>query len=121
MTFNFDSCPDSFSTHSQLPLTVDELINYVRKKWNVTYDFQLVVRKKNLYLQMMWGFLEQQSFPMDEVAYREHLNEILEVINRLGKAKLVRDWLVANDQKPRLGRAISLPLKVDPSLNEFLL
>ena len=49
------------------PLGVEELIGCLRQRWRATYDLQLVVRRQRLYLQVMWAYLEQQSFPMDEV------------------------------------------------------
>ena len=106
---------------SQSPLNVDEIVACFRSKWDVTYDLQLVVRENSLYLQVMWAYLEQQSFPMDEESYIEHLNEVLEVINRLGLAGQVRKWLYSLSKRPNVGRALSFPLKADDRLREFLL
>ena len=66
------------------PLSVDEVMACLRQRWRATYDLQLVVRRRRLYLQVMWAYLEQQSFPMDLEAYRQHLGEVLDVVNRLG-------------------------------------
>ena len=71
------------------PLTVDEVITCLRDRWKATYDLQLAVRRQRLYLHVMWAYLEQQSFPMDENAYRVHLAEVLDVVNRLGLAGAV--------------------------------
>ena len=121
MFLNLDSLLDPIPSDSYLPLGVDEVIIFFRARWGVSYDLQLVVRNNHLYLQVMWGYLEQQSFPLDEQAYRNHLNEVLEVVNRLGQAKNVREWLFTNPQKPRLGHAITFRLKVDGRLSEFVL
>ncbi len=102
------------------PLSVDEVIDCIRSRWIWTYDLQLVFRNNRLYLQIMWAYLEQQSFPMDEDDYRKHLNEVLEVINRLGLASLVREWLWTTSQKPKLGRAVALHLDADERLKEFI-
>ena len=107
------------------PLNVEELISCLRQRWRATYDLQLVVRRNRLYLQVMWAYLEQQSFPMDESSYREHIAEVLDVVNRLGLAAEVRDWLTSTRNKPRLGKALSLPLESrgaegDSLLKEFL-
>ena len=112
---------NDFPSSSSLPLSVNEVITCLRYRWGVTYDMQLFVRKKRLYLQIMWGYLEQQSFPMDEEEYRDHINEILEVINRIGRANLVREWLSQIESKPRIGRALSLHLDADDRLAEFLI
>ena len=107
------------------PLSVEEVINCLRQRWKATYDLQLVVRRQRVYLQVMWAFLEQQSFPMDENAYREHLAEVLDVVNRLGLATDVRHWLLSTRDKPRLGKALSLHLQAQGPeaqalLKEFL-
>ena len=85
------SSPGSFS--SSIPLEVEEVVGCLRRRWGVTYDLKLLIKRDRIYLQMMWGFLEQQSFPLDEKAYRENLNRILEIINRSGQSDFVRNWL----------------------------
>ena len=107
------------------PLGVEELIGCLRQRWRATYDLQLVVRRRRLYLQVMWAYLEQQSFPMDLEAYRQHLGEVLDVVNRLGLAGEVRQWLSSTRDKPRLGKALSLPLEAtgpeaETLIKEFL-
>ncbi len=109
------------SSNSSVPLSVEEVMRLLRIRWGVAYDLQLVLREKRLYLQIMWGYLEQQSFPMDEKGYRSNLNKVLEVINRLDQAHRVREWLVNENDKPRVGRALTLPLKGDERLEEFVL
>ena len=103
------------------PLEVEEVIGFLQKRWGVTYELKLLVKGKSLFLQIMWGFLEQQSFHLSEDQYREELAEIIDVINRLDQASEVRVWLLRQESKPRLGRALSLPLRADEGLEEFLL
>ena len=74
-----------------------------------------------MYLQVMWAYLEQQSFPLDESGYRSHLAEVLEIVNRLGEAETVRDWLMTTRDKPRLGKALSLQLQGEGRLEEVLI
>ena len=105
----------------QSPLAVDEFIDCLRARWNATYDVRLVVRGDRLYLQIMWAYLEQQSFPMDEDEYRQNLNDILEIINRLGLSSFVREWIYTTPKRPRIGRALTLYLKADERLKEFLI
>lgn len=102
------------------PLSADEVIACLRRRWKATYDVQLVVRRRRLYLQVMWAYLEQQSFPMDELAYHSHLSEVLAVVNHLGLGGEVRSWLETTDNRPRLGKALSLQLQADERLEEFL-
>ena len=112
---------DSALSPPAQPLSVDELIQCLRQRWRATYDLQLVVRRQRLYLQVMWAYLEQQSFPMDEGGYREHIAEVLDVVNRLGLASDVRQWLTSTRDKPRLGKALSLPLEAHGPEGQSLL
>ncbi|EHA64346.1 MULTISPECIES: DUF3067 family protein [unclassified Synechococcus] len=102
------------------PLTVDEVVDLLRKRWQASYDMQVVVRRKRMYLQVMWAYLEQQSFPLDEEEYRTHLAQVLDVVNRLGQAGDVRSWLNDTRDRPRLGKALSLQLQGEGRLEEFL-
>ena len=120
MSFKFNEL-NSGSFSSPIPLEVEEVMGCLRRRWGVTYDLKLLIKKDRIYLQMMWGFLEQQSFPMDEETFREHLSRTLEIINRGGHSGFVRDWLKNVQAKPRLGRAITLALPMDQRMEEFVL
>ncbi len=104
----------------QPPLKVEEVISWMKDRWGVSYDLQLIVRNKCLYLQIMWGYLEQQSFPLDENTYRNNLNKVVEIVNRIGQSSIVKEWIQTVPQKPRVGRALTLPLKGNGCLDEFI-
>ena len=106
---------------SSIPLEADEVVGCLRRRWGVTYDLKLLIKRDRLYLQMMWGFLEQQSFPLDEETFRNKLKRTLEIINRSGQSDFVRNWLKNVQAKPRLGRAITLSLPMDSRMDEFVL
>ena len=103
------------------PLAVDEIIYYLVNRWGKKYDFRLFTRKNNLYFQMMWKFLEQESFPLTEEEYMMSLAEKLEILNRCGYSDEVRNWLRTVNCRPRLGRAVSLQLSINEKMKEFLL
>ncbi len=103
------------------PLQVDEVISCIKNRWEVSYDIQLVVRLETLYLQIMWAYLEQKSFPLDEEAYRMRVAEVIEVVNRLGLASEVREWLLNVNKRPRIGKALTFKLEAKDSLSEFVL
>ncbi len=105
------------------PLRFEEVLELLRSRWQASYDLQLVPRRGRLYLQVMWGYLEQQSFPLDAEAYEARLRELLEVLNGLGVAEQVRQWLSTTRERPRLGKAMSLALEPagDGRASEFLL
>jgi hypothetical protein len=104
------------------PLSGEEVVGLLRERWQASYDLQLVQRRGRLYLQVMWGHLEQQSFPLTAEAYGERLEALAGALNDLGVAAQVRQWLATTRDRPRLGRALSLALE-PPSgrLSEFLL
>jgi hypothetical protein len=104
------------------PLQADEVLDLLRRRWQASHGLQLVQRQGRLYFQVMWNHLEQQSFPLSEAEYREALAEIIATLNGLGVAEQVRQWLETTRDKPRLGRALSLPLELpEGRAREFLL
>ena len=104
------------------PLSRDEILNLLHRRWQASYDMQLVQRGGRFYLQVMWGYLEQQSFPLSAEAYGAKLDELLATLNGLGVAEQVRQWLTSSGDKPRLGRAMTLALELPPGrATEFLL
>ncbi|MEB3184637.1 MAG: DUF3067 family protein [Cyanobacteriota bacterium] len=112
------SGPDSPAT----PLSRDEVLALLQQRWQASYDLQLIQRRGRLYLQVMWAYLEQQSFPLSPEAYAAKLEELVGVLNGLGVAQQVREWLTTTTDKPRLGRAMGLALELPPErASEFLL
>ena len=112
----------SGSDSSSRPLTSGEVLGILRDRWQASYDLQLIQRRGRLYLQVMWAYLEQQSFPLTPEAYEAKLEELVGTLNGLGVAEQVRDWLTTTSDKPRLGRAMGLPLELPPErASEFLL
>ena len=70
----------------------------------------------------MWAYLEQQSFPLDADQYVAKLDELVATLNGLGVAGQVREWLTTTHDKPRLGKAMTLPLELpEGRASEFLL
>ena len=109
-------------SHAGEPLSAEELIAILRQRWQATYDLQLVKRQGRFHVQVMWAYLEQQSFPLGPEAYRLKLDELVGLLNGLGVAAQVRQWLLTTPDKPRLGRAMTLPLEIPPErASEFLL
>jgi len=104
------------------PLTGEELLQLLRSRWQASYDVQLIVRRGRLYFQVMWAHLEQQSFPMTPEAYGERLALLAGALNDLGVGDVVRNWLQTTRDRPRLGRALSLPLEIPGGRSsEFLI
>ncbi|KKZ14804.1 MAG: hypothetical protein TH68_03930 [Candidatus Synechococcus spongiarum 142] len=93
------------------PLTVAEVRALLQQRWGASYDVHLIQRQRRIYLQIMWGYLEQLSFPLDEPDYVARLADVVEAINQMGKGEAVRVWLRTTTDRPRLGKALSLPLQ----------
>ena len=103
------------------PLEVDEIMHYLIHRWGKKYDFRLFKRGKYLYFQMMWGFLGQESFPLNEKEYKKSIADKIEILNRCGYSDEVRVWLKNVNSRPRLGRAVSLQLNINERTKEFLI
>ena len=105
-----------------LPLSAQEVLDLLQTRWQASYDLQLVQRRGRLYLQVMWAYLEQQSFPLTEEGYRSKLEELVGLLNGLGVADQVRSWLATTSDKPRQGKAMGLALEIPAGrASEFLL
>ncbi len=104
------------------PLSTAEVVGLLRQRWQASYDLQLVRRQGRLYCQVMWGYLEQQSFPLSPEAYNARLEDLVATLNGLGVAEQVRHWLSTTRDRPRLGKALSLALDLPTGrASEFLL
>ena len=110
------------STPAAAPLAAAEVLQILRQRWQASYDLQLISRRGRLYLQVMWAYLEQQSFPLSATEYQDKLEDLVGTLNGLGVAEQVRQWLTTTTEKPRLGKAMMLPLELSPGrASEFLL
>jgi Domain of unknown function (DUF3067) len=91
-------------------LTGADLRQLIIAKWSYSYDVQLRKQPNKIYLQVMWRYLEQVSFPLSEEEYDEHLNSIASYLNAMGGAQQVIDFIETTKEKPRLGKAVCLSL-----------
>ena len=69
----------------------------------------------------MWGFLGQESFPLNEMEYKKSIADKIEILNRCGYSEEVREWLKKGNSRPRLGRSVSLQLNINEKMKEFLI
>jgi hypothetical protein len=104
------------------PLSGAEVRALLVARWQANHDLRLVQIRGRLYLQVMWNHLEQQSFPLSVEDYADHIERVAAALNDLGLAATVRQWLGSTRDRPRLGKALSLPLEpVSGRASEFLL
>jgi hypothetical protein len=90
------------------------------EKWTYSYDVQLRKLPSKIYLQVMWRYLEQASFPLSEEEYLAHLDRIANYLNAMGGVQQVVDFIKITKEKPRLGKAISIPLELGDRTSEWI-
>ncbi|ADI64041.1 DUF3067 family protein [Trichormus azollae] len=90
-------------------------------KWGYSYDVQLRRTQGKIFLQVMWKYLEQASFPLSESQYQEHLDSITNYLNALGGTIQVQTFITQTKERPRLGKAVSIPLDLGDRSSEWIL
>ncbi|PSB40134.1 DUF3067 family protein, partial [Chamaesiphon polymorphus] len=55
-------------------MTGQELREIIVAKWGYSYDVQMRKVPNKIYLQVMWKYQEQASFPLSEIDYLAHLD-----------------------------------------------
>lgn len=90
-------------------------------KWGYSYDIQLRKIKGRVFLQIMWKYLEQVSFPLSEAEYLEHLNDVANYLNAWNSEQQVREYIEKTRTRPRLGKAVSIPLELGDRTSEWII
>ncbi|MUL39149.1 DUF3067 family protein [Gloeocapsopsis dulcis] len=94
-------------------MTGKELRQLLLDKWGRSYDVQLRRVQGRVFLQVMWKYLEQASFPLTEAEYQEHMDAIANYLQALGGTQQVQQFIAKTRERPRLGKAVSIPLDLD--------
>ena len=63
-------------------MTGQELHQILLSKWGRSYDIQLRRIQGKIFVQVMWKYLEQKSFPLSEAEYLEPLDAIAHYLLR---------------------------------------
>jgi len=87
------------------------------QRYGLSYDIRLKVTpwfsgKYLLTANIMWLYAEQQSFPLSEHEYLCHLEAIAQYLNQWGVVNQFINFLNTTKQKPRVAKAVSVPLDV---------
>jgi len=53
-------------------MTGADLHQLLLNKWGRSYDLKLRRTQGKIFVQVMWKYLEQASFPLEEAEYRSH-------------------------------------------------
>ncbi len=99
----------------------EDLQRLLLNKWGRSYDIQLRRIKGRIFVQVMWKYLEQVSFPMSEEEYIEHLNAIASYLNAWGGVGQLEKFIRETRERPRLGKAVSIPLDLGERASEWIL
>jgi hypothetical protein len=106
---------------SQSIMTGADLQQLLQSKWGRSYDIQLRRIKDKIHVQVMWKYLEQASFPLSESEYLEHLDAIASYLHEWGGITQFQTFIRETRERPRLGKAVSLPLDLGERASEWLL
>ncbi|MDH6061305.1 DUF3067 family protein [Chrysosporum bergii ANA360D] len=101
-------------------MTGKELRQLLLDKWGYSYDVQFRRTKGKIFLQVMWKYLEQASFPLSEVEYQGHLDDVANYLHALGGSVQVQTFIAQTRERPRLGKAVSIPLDLGERASEWI-
>ncbi|WZN64994.1 DUF3067 domain-containing protein [Chloropicon roscoffensis] len=111
------------------PMDGEELKSLVMERWGRAYDTRICRRRDGLgamrlYLQVMWKYLGQRSFPMSEERYDEQLGAVAELISEWGCADQIRKEIAECEKNPVLdttgANAVMIALDIqDGQLGDF--
>ncbi|MGJ3253906.1 MAG: DUF3067 family protein [Elainellaceae cyanobacterium] len=102
-------------------MTGEELHQLLLEKWGYSFDVQLRRIQDKVFVQVMWKYLEQASFPMTEPEYEAHLDTIASYLNALGGTDQVKTFIDQTRDRPRLGKAVSIPIDLGARSSEWML
>lgn len=98
-----------------------ELREIIITKWGYSYDVQMRKTPTKIYLQVMWKYQEQASFPLSEIEYLAHLDTIGSYLVAMGSVEQVQKFIDKTTERPRLGKAVSLLLDLGDRTSEWIL
>lgn len=93
-------------------MTGNELRQLLLAKWGVSYDLQMRRIQGQIFVLVMWKYLEQASFPLSETEYLAHLNAIASYLEAWDSVAQVRQFIETTRDRPRLGKAVSIPIEL---------
>lgn len=102
-------------------MTGQELHQVLLSKWGRSYDVQIRRTQSKIFVQIMWRYLEQASFPLSEPDYFDHLDQIANYLNAWGSAAQVQAFIEQTRDRPRQGKAVSIPIDLGERASEWML
>jgi Domain of unknown function (DUF3067) len=102
-------------------MTGQELREIIVTKWDYSYDVQMRKTPGKIFLQVMWKYQEQASFPLSEAEYLAHLDTIGSYLAAMGCVGQVQKFIEQTNERPRLGKAVSILLDLGDRTSEWIL
>ena len=102
-------------------MTGQDLRQLLINKWGRSYDIQVRRTQGKIFVLVMWKYLEQASFPMTEAEYLEHLDTVGSYLQAWGGDAQVQAYIQHTKERPRLGKAVSIPLELGERASEWIL
>ena len=102
-------------------MTGQELREILLKKWGRSYDIQVRRTQGKFFVQVMWRYLEQMSFPLSEVEYVSHLDQVAEYLAGWGAIEQFQSYVEKTRERPRQGKAVSVPIDLGDRASEWLI
>ena len=102
-------------------MTGQDLRQLLLDKWGRSYDIQVRRTQGKIFVLIMWKYLEQQSFPLSEAEYLAHLDTIAQYLQGWGGFEQVQSYVEKTRDRPRLGKAVSIPLELGGRSTEWML
>jgi hypothetical protein len=104
-----------------MPMTGNDLRQLLIDKWGRSYDIQIRRIQGKLFVQVMWKYLEQVSFPLSEAEYLERLDTVANYLHGWGAVTQVQDYIQHSRDRPRTGRAVSIQIDLGDRASEWIL
>jgi hypothetical protein len=98
-----------------------ELRETIAIKWGYSYDVQIKKTPNKIFLQIMWKYQEQASFPLSETDYLAHLDTIAAYLVGMGSVEQVQKFITTTTERPRLGKAVSIALELGDRTSEWII
>ena len=102
-------------------ITGEQLHQLLLEKWGYSYDMQLRKVKGKVFVQVMWKYLEQASFPLSPQEYAENLDAIAFYLNAWNGVEQLQSFIKKTRERPRLGKAVSIQLDLGERGSEWIL
>ncbi|MEM1251340.1 MAG: DUF3067 family protein [Cyanobacteria bacterium P01_H01_bin.21] len=102
-------------------MTPEDFQELIIDKWGYSFDVQIRKTPTKIFFQVMWRYLEQVSFPMSEDEYLAHLKDVVMYLEAMGCLTQVQGAIQQTNERPRLGKAVSIPIDLGRRASEWML